>query len=135
PRGSLGVLESLACRIAAITGRAAPPLPARAVVVMAADHGVAAEGVSAYPAEVTQQMLANFARGGAAINVLARQAGAEVVVVNMGVQGESDKWQVTSDETRQGIFSSLLTSHLSLGGGTANFTRGPAMTSQQVLRA
>src|SRR5438270_7804332 len=74
PRGSLGVLESLACRLAAIYGTPQPKIPSKAIVVMAADHGVTAEGVSAYPAEVTEQMLHNFARGGAAINVLARQA-------------------------------------------------------------
>ena len=87
PRRSLGRLEDLACQLAAIRGDASPPAPraAKAIVVMGADHGVAAEGVSAYPQEVTGQMLLNFARGGAAINVLARQAGARVVVVDMGV--------------------------------------------------
>src|SRR5262245_55302797 len=86
PRKSLGRLEELACRIAAARGTAMPPLPQKAIVVMAADHGVAAEGVSAYPSEVTGQMLLNFAAGGAAINVLARQAGAELVVVGMGTR-------------------------------------------------
>ena len=76
PRGSLGRLEELACRLAAVYGTADPPLPAKAVVVLAADHGVAEEGVSAYPQEVTAQMVQNFAAGGAAINVLARQQGA-----------------------------------------------------------
>ena len=86
PRRSLGRLEDLVCQLAAIRGDASPrPRPAKAIVVMGADHGVAAEGVSAYPQEVTGQMLLNFARGGAAINVLARQAGARVVVVDMGV--------------------------------------------------
>lgn len=84
PRGSLGRLEELACRFAALTGKPVPPLPAKAVVVMAGDHGVVEEGVSAYPAEVTGQMVANFARGGAAINVLARQVGARVEVVDVG---------------------------------------------------
>ena len=86
PRGSLGRLEDLACRLAAVYRTADPPLPAKAVVVMAADHGVAEEGVSAYPQEVTAQMVQNFAVGGAAINVLARQQGARVVVVNMGTK-------------------------------------------------
>jgi nicotinate-nucleotide--dimethylbenzimidazole phosphoribosyltransferase len=82
PRGSLGRLEELAVRIAGIRG----PEPFRAVVVVAAgDHGVADEGVSAYPQEVTRQMVANFAGGGAAVSVLARQAGAEVRVVDAGV--------------------------------------------------
>src|SRR5262245_36831024 len=85
PRRSLGRLEDLVCQLAAIRG-AVPMRPEKkAIVVMGADHGVAAEGVSAYPQEVTGQMLLNFARGGAAINVLARQAGARVVVVDMGV--------------------------------------------------
>lgn len=105
PRGSLGVLEDLACRIASIYRTTEPPLPRKAVVVMAADHGVAEEGVSAYPAEVTAQMVKNFAAGGAAINVLARQAEARVVVVDMGV-----------------------------ANGTANFTRGPAMSRETAIR-
>src|SRR6476619_4551318 len=85
PRRSLGRLEDLACRLAQIRGEERPPLLQKAVVVMAGDHGVATEGVSAYPQEVTAQMVLNFARGGAAINVLARQADAQVVVVDMGV--------------------------------------------------
>jgi nicotinate-nucleotide--dimethylbenzimidazole phosphoribosyltransferase len=82
PRGSLGRLEELAVRVAAIRR----PVPLRAVVVVAAaDHGVASEGVSAYPQVVTRQMLANFERGGAAISILARAAGASVRVVDAGV--------------------------------------------------
>ena len=87
PPGSLGRLEELACRLAAILGRV-PEGPLRpAIVVAAADHGVAARGVSAYPNVVTAQMLANFAGGGAAICVLARAAGAGLVVVDAGVIG------------------------------------------------
>src|ERR1700720_2229007 len=95
PPGSLGVLEGLACRIAAMHGHEDLQLPEKAIVVMAGDHGVAEEGVSAYPSEVTAQMLANFTRGGAAINVLARQAGAKVVVVDMGTAGRDNvtRWQ------------------------------------------
>jgi nicotinate-nucleotide--dimethylbenzimidazole phosphoribosyltransferase len=78
PRRSLGRLEDLACQIAGIHGNAKPPLPTKAVVVMAGDHGVALEGVSAYPPEVTWQMLLNFSRGGAAINVLSRQVRARL---------------------------------------------------------
>lgn len=89
PAGSLGRLEELAIQLAGITRSAVPATPARrAIVVMAADHGVAAEGVSAYPQAVTAQMVANFLAGGAAINVLARAAGARVVVVDMGVAVE-----------------------------------------------
>jgi nicotinate-nucleotide--dimethylbenzimidazole phosphoribosyltransferase len=88
PPGSLGRLEGLAVQIAGITGQVRPRLPRKAVIVMAADHGVTAEGVSAYPSEVTAQMVGNFLAGGAAINVLARLAGARVVVVDVGVAGE-----------------------------------------------
>jgi nicotinate-nucleotide--dimethylbenzimidazole phosphoribosyltransferase len=85
PRGSLGVLEELAVRIGALQGVAVPERPECAVAIFAADHGVAVEGVSAYPQGVTAQMLANFTAGGAAINVLAREAGARLVVVDAGV--------------------------------------------------
>lgn len=87
PPGSLGRLEELACRLAAIRGRVPDRRPRPAIVVAAADHGVASRGVSAYPQEVTAQMLANFAGGGAAICVLAREAGARLVVVDAGVAG------------------------------------------------
>ncbi|HEX5754416.1 MAG TPA: nicotinate-nucleotide--dimethylbenzimidazole phosphoribosyltransferase [Archangium sp.] len=121
PRGSLGRLEELACRFAALTGRPVPPLPGKAVVVMAADHGVVEEGVSAYPAEVTGQMVANFARGGAAINALARQVGARVEVVDVGVRHPV--------EGLEGVKVRRV------GPGTANFTRGPAMTLAQARAA
>jgi nicotinate-nucleotide--dimethylbenzimidazole phosphoribosyltransferase len=85
PAGSLGRLEHLALQLAGVQGRALPTLSHRAVIVMAADHGVASEGVSAYPPVVTAQMVANFLAGGAAINVLARQADARLVVVDVGV--------------------------------------------------
>jgi nicotinate-nucleotide--dimethylbenzimidazole phosphoribosyltransferase len=85
PRGSLGRLEELAVRIASIVGEENPGRLEAAVVVAAGDHGVADEGVSAYPQEVTRQMVANFERGGAAVSVLARRAGARVVVVDAGV--------------------------------------------------
>jgi nicotinate-nucleotide--dimethylbenzimidazole phosphoribosyltransferase len=85
PRGSLGRLEELAVRIATILGDENPGRLEAAVVVAAGDHGVAVEGVSAYPQEVTAQMVANFASGGAAVSVLARQANARVVVVDAGV--------------------------------------------------
>ena len=85
PRGSLGRLEELAAQIAAVRRTPVPGRLQAAVVVAAADHGVAEEGVSAYPAEVTRQMLANFQSGGAAVSVLARAAGAIVHVVDVGV--------------------------------------------------
>jgi nicotinate-nucleotide--dimethylbenzimidazole phosphoribosyltransferase len=117
PRRSLGRLEDLTCQLAAIYRTADPPLSAKAVVVMAADHGVAEEGVSAYPQEVTGQMLANFAAGGAAINVLARQQDARVVVVDMGTKSEIRNPKSEIRRRR-------------LGPGTANFSSSPAMSRE-----
>ncbi|GAI35760.1 unnamed protein product, partial [marine sediment metagenome] len=85
PRGSLGRLEELSIKMAGITGKEIPRIEQKAIVTMAGDHGVIAEGVSAYPQEVTAQMVYNFLRGGAGINVLARHIGARVVVIDMGV--------------------------------------------------
>ena len=121
PRGSLGRLEELACRLASIYGTPDPALPDNAVVVMAADHGVTDEGVSAYPQEVTGQMVRNFAAGGAAINVLARLQQARVVVVDMGTKAHL--------EDLAGVRS------YRLGPRTANFTRGPAMSREVAVRA
>lgn len=120
PRGSLGALETLACRYAAIRGTTRPPLPKKAIVVMGADHGVAEEGVSAYPQAVTAQMLLNFAAGGAAINVLARHAGAELHVVDIGVKEPVAHPAIHSRR---------------IAAGTANMTRGAAMTEGQALAA
>ena len=149
PRRSLGRLEDLVCQLAAIRGDASPrPRPAKAIVVMGADHGVAAEGVSAYPQEVTGQMLLNFARGGAAINVLARQAGARVVVVDMGVAHaptfEHGNPGRVPEPSRDGLAQAEpALFHAStpeiracrIGPGTANFARGPAMSRAQALAA
>jgi nicotinate-nucleotide--dimethylbenzimidazole phosphoribosyltransferase len=103
PRGSLGRLEELAVRIATIVGDPNPGRLAAAVVVAAGDHGVVVEGVSAYPQEVTRQMLANFEGGGAAVSVLAREAGATVHVVDVGVGNPTGNIAVgpalTRDET------------------------------------
>jgi nicotinate-nucleotide--dimethylbenzimidazole phosphoribosyltransferase len=85
PQGSLGRLEELAARYAMITGETKPAVPRGAVFTFAADHGVAREGVSAYPSEVTPQMVLNFLRGGAGVNVLARHVGVDVRVVDIGV--------------------------------------------------
>jgi nicotinate-nucleotide--dimethylbenzimidazole phosphoribosyltransferase len=120
PRRSLGRLEDFACQYAAIVRDEAPSLPKKAVVVMGADHGVARRGVSAYPQEVTGQMLLNFAAGGAAINVLARHAGAQVLVIDMGVVAPVGASNVIDGR---------------IGHGTADFTQGPAMTHEQALRA
>lgn len=118
PRGSLGRLEELGVRLAGIRGFVPRSLEA-AIVVAAGDHGVAAEGVSAYPSEVTAQMVANFAAGGAAINVLARQAGTRLVVVDAGVAEP-----VEAEGVRP----------LRLGAGTASLARGPAMSEEQARR-
>src|SRR5881296_3218051 len=87
PPGSLGRLEELARRLAEISGRFPPTIDRPVIFTLAADHGVVAEGVSAYPQVVTAQMVENFLRGGAAVNVLARHAGAAVVVADLGVAG------------------------------------------------
>ncbi len=120
PRRSLGRLEDLACQVAAIRRTPRPALDGKAIVVMAADHGVAEEGVSAYPQEVTAQMLLNFAHGGAAINVLARQTGARVVVVDMGVKHAVDAPGIAAHR---------------IGPGTRNFAREPAMSRAQAEAA
>jgi nicotinate-nucleotide--dimethylbenzimidazole phosphoribosyltransferase len=115
PRGSLGRLEDLAVRIAEIRCDASPGRLRAAVVVAAADHGVAARGVSAYPQEVTGQMLANFAAGGAAICVLARRAGADLRVFDLGV----------ASPPVAGVRD------LRVAAGTRDLTAGPAMTRAQ----
>ena len=120
PRGSLGGLERLAVRIAGIQRTGAPSLGTPVVVVCAADHGVAAEGVSAYPSSVTAQMVANYAAGGAAVSVLARRAGARLVVVDCGV---AEPLPVPGVLDRR------------LGAGTASMLEGPAMTREQALAA
>jgi nicotinate-nucleotide--dimethylbenzimidazole phosphoribosyltransferase len=121
PPGSLGRLEELACALAAIRGTAELELPRKALVVMAGDHGVAEEGVSAFPQEVTGQMVLNFVRGGAGVNVLGRQAGAEVVVVDMGV--------------RSPLPPDPLVRSVRVGAGTRNLAHGPAMTRAETVRA
>ncbi|UCE90788.1 MAG: nicotinate-nucleotide--dimethylbenzimidazole phosphoribosyltransferase [Methanobacteriota archaeon] len=114
PQGSLGKLEDISIRLAGIYGVPRPSIGRKAVFTMAADHGVTAEGVSAYPQEVTRQMVLNFASGGAAINVLSRHVGAEVKVVDMGV--------ATSEDWPEGIVNRKV------GMGTEDMAKGPAMT-------
>jgi nicotinate-nucleotide--dimethylbenzimidazole phosphoribosyltransferase len=121
PQGSLGRLEELSVKLAGIQGRPMPRIERKAIVIMAGDHGVMAEGVSAYPPEVTAQMVQNFLNGGAGINVLARQAGARVIIVDIGVAAE-------------------LPPHIRLisrriAPGTMNMCRGPAMTGAQAAAA
>jgi nicotinate-nucleotide--dimethylbenzimidazole phosphoribosyltransferase len=134
PPGSLGRLEELSLQLAAITGEARPAFARKAVIVMAADHGVAEEGVSAYPAEVTRQMVQNFLRGGAAINVLAGQAGARVVVVNAGLREASDPGGSlqTGGEPREAPARFV---DAPVARGTASMVRGPAMSAEEAVRA
>lgn len=120
PPGSLGRLEVLGNRLAAIQQTVTPRVDAKRIYVVAADHGVTAEGVSAYPRAVTAQMVDNFLRGGAAINVLARHGGIEVKIVDAGVDADLDD--------RVGLI------HLKLMRGTANFSLGPAMTRVEAER-
>jgi nicotinate-nucleotide--dimethylbenzimidazole phosphoribosyltransferase len=120
PPGSLGRLEELAARLAALRGT--PPRVAQPVIfTFAADHGVAAEGVSAYPQVVTAQMVENFLRGGAAVNVLARQAGARVIVADFGVANPVPRWPALVDRR--------------LGPGTGNIALGPAMSRDDAVAA
>jgi nicotinate-nucleotide--dimethylbenzimidazole phosphoribosyltransferase len=121
PAGALGELEALAVRLAGMQARALPRVDRVHICVFAADHGVAAEGVSAFPQAVTAQMIANFARGGAAVSVLARALGATLEVVNLGTVGES----ATHDGVRA----------LVLGAGTQNFVTGAALTAAQLASA
>jgi nicotinate-nucleotide--dimethylbenzimidazole phosphoribosyltransferase len=121
PTSALGRLETLSVHLAGITGRPVPAFPDKVVAVMAADHGVTAEGVSAYPAEVTPGMVANFAAGGAAINVIARQVGARVIVTDVGVNADIS--------ALEGV------RHRKIRMGTANMAQGPAMTREEAVKA
>ena len=120
PRGALGVLEDLSVQLAGLAGQCPPPVPASAAVaVFAGDHGVHAQGVSPWPQEVTTQMVANIATGGAAVNVLAAQVGAQVLVVDVGVAGELP--ELPGLQRRR------------VRAGTGDFTLGPAMTRAEAL--
>ncbi|HSO95346.1 MAG TPA: nicotinate-nucleotide--dimethylbenzimidazole phosphoribosyltransferase [Acidimicrobiia bacterium] len=122
PPGSLGRLEDLGVQLAAIAGTSPPPVAARpAVAVFAADHGVVASGVTPWPQEVTAQMLANFVAGGAAINVIARQVGATVAVVDIGVASD--------------VSALAAVQHRKVRAGTANLADGPAMTIAEARAA
>src|SRR5262249_4869257 len=121
PPGSLGALEEIANRLAAIRQTLKPEVFRQRIYVVAADHGVVAECVSAYPREVTRQMVFNFLRGGAAIHVLAKHGGIEVKVVDAGVDADfSDAPGLIQRKVMR---------------GTANFTRGPAMSRDEAIRS
>ncbi len=121
PVGSLGRLEEIAAHYLAMTGSASAPRLDPVVFTLAADHGVTAEGVSAYPQSVTAQMVKNFVQGGAAVNVLARHAGTSVCVVDMGVAEDL------------GAPAGLLDHKIA--HGTKNFLREPAMSREQARQS
>lgn len=120
PQGSLGRMEDLAVQLAGINGDFFPVNTRKRVVVMAADHGVTEEGISAYPSEVTAQMVANFTGGGAAINVFGRQGDVEVEVVDVGVK---------VDGNLPGV------KRVRVKAGSDNFRRQPAMSRSETLKA
>jgi nicotinate-nucleotide--dimethylbenzimidazole phosphoribosyltransferase len=121
PAGSLGRLEEISIQIAGIQGKASPVIKNKAMITMAGDHGVVDEKVGNWPREVTAQMVENFLHGGAGINVLARQAGARIVFVDMGVASDlkPDKQLIVKK----------------VGYGTKNMCQGPAMTGEQAIKA
>ncbi len=122
PRGALGALEEVSVRLAGISGECPPPMPEpAAVAVFAADHGVHAQGVTPWPQEVTAQMVANFLDGGAAVNVLARQTGAEVMVVDVGVAADLPE--------APGLLSRKVRN------GTRDLAVEPAMTRDEAAQA
>ena len=121
PQGSLGRLEDFAKRVVGISGNLSPTIKRKVIFVMAGDHGVAEEGVSAYPQEVTFQMVYNFIRGGAGINVLAKHIGAEILVVDMGVAKEFPP--------EKGLIIKKV------AYGTKNIAKGPAMSKNEAERA
>ena len=121
PPGSLGAMEEIVRKIAGITGSPLPGLPEKCCILMAADHGVVQEGVSAYPQEVTTQMVLNFLQGGAAMNVLAHHEGARLVVVDVGVAGTLPGHPMLLKRK--------------VAPGTANMCLGPAMKRAEALEA
>ena len=120
PQGSLGQLEEIAKQLAGMQQTPRPQIQKKAVLLMAGDHGVVAEGVSAFPQEVTPQMVYNFLNGGAAINVLARQAGAEVVCTDVGIAFPLEPAELMSRRVMS---------------GTKNMAQGPAMTRAEAIKA
>ncbi len=121
PQGSLGRLEKLSIQLAGIQGKPIPQIRHKAIITMAGDHGVVTEGVGNWLQEVTAQMVYNFLRGGAGINVLARQAGARLIVVDMGV--------ATELEANPCLLSRKVTF------GTKNMCLGPAMTREEAVKS
>ena len=121
PQGSLGQLESLSIQLAGIKETQRPRIIHKVIFTLAGDHGVTEEGVSAYPSEVTPQMIYNFLRGGAGINVLAQHVGARVVVSDLGVGSVLERHPDLKDKK--------------VAMGTRNMTKGPAMRREEALRS
>ncbi len=121
PQGSLGQLESLSIQVAGIKGNPRPRIVHKVIFTLAGDHGVTEEGVSAYPSDVTPQMVYNFLRGGAGINVLARQVGARVVVADLGVASVLKRHPDLKDKK--------------VAMGTQNMAKGPAMGREEAIRS
>ena len=127
PPGSLGRLEELSVQLAGIRGGERPRIRNKVIVTMAGDHGVTAQGVTLYPSEVTAQMVRNFLRGGAGVNVLARFVGARVVVVDLGVAADLTGLAAEAPQTRFVIAK--------VRPGTADMSAGPAMSREQALNS
>lgn len=121
PPGSLGKIGKVGVQVAGITGCFPPEIPKKAIILMAGDHGVVAEGVSAFPQEVTQQMVYNFAKGGATINVFSHHAGAELVLVDVGVSVDLPD------------IPGLIKKKVAYG--TKSMLHGPAMTREEAIKA
>jgi nicotinate-nucleotide--dimethylbenzimidazole phosphoribosyltransferase len=120
PKGSLGTLEELSIKVAGITGKTLPMLKNKIIVTMAGDHGVVSEHVTAYPQEVTQQMVLNFVNGSAGINVIANQIGARVIVVDMGVRVDIQSPAIVNKK---------------INYGTKNMVKRPAMTKEEAIKS
>jgi len=121
PQGSMGQLEFLSIQVAGIKGDARPRIIHKVIFTLTGDHGVTRKGVSAYPSEVTPQMVYNFLRGGAAINVLARQVGARVIVADLGVVSVLERHSQLKDKK--------------VALGTHNIAEGPAMSREEAIRS
>ncbi len=121
PQGSMGQLEFLSIQVAGIKGDARPRIIHKVIFTLAGDHGVTRRGVSAYPSEVTPQMVYNFLRGGAAINVLARQVGARVITADLGVASELERHPQLKNKK--------------VALGTDNMAEGPAMSREEAIRS
>ncbi|MFC5648514.1 nicotinate-nucleotide--dimethylbenzimidazole phosphoribosyltransferase [Paenibacillus solisilvae] len=134
PPGSLGKLEDIAKQLAGITGETAADVSKRAVIVMAGDHGVCEEGISAFPAEVTPQMVMNFLTGGAAVNVLARLAEAEIFCVDMGVNAELEHERLINRKIRRGTANMAVESAMSREEAVAAIQAGFEVVGELVSR-